>query len=277
MVADALQVARRGVVVHPDFAAGQMVLARAAIESSFKDEAKKALEAVVKITPENLEAQQLLAEICTEYGELNAARRCREIVSSLEPLSPEQVASLGITADQFTAEKGSGEEILELTEDLIETDGYGNVVAGIFSAEPERPSLGDAQHRAEPFLLEKAPPLYDQDKPAIAEQPVDVAEEKVAAPVASATIAELYVSQGFPEKGVEIYRAMLQDDPENETWKKRLAELTSSVPVNTLPEIAVKTTEFAGAGGGAPENILETLQDWLGNIGRIRECRTKSV
>lgn len=277
LVEDALRTARKGCVAHPDFAAGHMALARAALESSFKDEAKKALEKVVRITPENLEAQRLLADIFTADGELDAARRALAIVSSLEAMLPEQYDSIPVSDEVFSLEKSGGEEILELTDDLIESETYGNSSARLFSAEPERPSLGDAVHRPEPFMLETAPPLYDQGKTVTAIPPVAIEKEEAQSPVASATIAELYISQGLPDKGVEIYKAMLQDDPDNEVWKKRLAELTSPASVEQIPEMPVKAAAVEVVGAGTTESLLETLCGWLENIGRIRECRTKSI
>jgi len=227
LVDDALQTARKGCAIFPDFAAGQMALARAALASSLKAEAKSALEKVVRVTPENLEAQRLLADIYTADGEQVAALHCLGIVSSLEAMLPEPVMPVPVAVAVPAVMEIADEDILELTDDLIEYEDFEDAAVSPFSAAPERPSLGDAQHRAEPYLLETAPPLYQQEQAVTSPQPEEAAEAEAPAAVASATIAELYVQQGFPERGADVYRALLQGEPDNATWRARLAELSA--------------------------------------------------
>ncbi len=274
LLEDALQTARKGCAVHPDFAAGQIALARAALENSLKDEAKKALEAVVRITPENIEAQRLLADIYIADNEQAAAQRCLGIVSSLEAILPEPDISIPAAVEELSLEEITDLDILELTDDLIEDEALDDAAASPFAAAPERPSLGDAQLRAEPYLLETAPPLYDEAQTEASMQTVAMEDEAAPAVVSSATIAELYVSQGFPDKGAEIYRSLIQGEPDNALWTKRLAELSAPAdsadvtePEASAPVCAAKTD--------STEGVLETLCGWLANIGRIRECRTK--
>ncbi len=44
-------------------------------------------------------------------------------------------------------------------------------------------------------------------------------------PVATITLAEIYVGQGYPEQALEIYQRVLRADPDNETAKRGAAEL----------------------------------------------------
>lgn len=252
LLEEALETARQGCRRHPDFAAGQMTLAKAALESGFRDEAVTALEAVVRITPENLEAQRLLADLYSAAGDSAAAQRCLSVANSLdmdftETAPPAEAAAF--------AEEETDDDILDLSEELIEENSFDNAM-GQFAALPERPSIGAANNRAEPFLLEVPPPLSTEEPPPVEATP----------PMASATIAELYVSQGFPDKGAAVYRELLAADPLNENYAKRLGELTGS-------EIQPQ----AERRDGQAEGLLEKLQEWLGTIGRVRECRTRSL
>lgn len=274
LIEDALQAARKGCALHPDFAAGHLALARAALESSLKAEAKKALESVVRITPENLEAQRLLADIYIADNETSDAMRCLGIVSSLEAVSQEPVIPVPVVAAALAEDAIFDEDILELTDDLIEAETIEDIPASPFSAAPERPSLGDVPLRAEPFLLETAPPFYNQDEPSMSQQPIET-EDAVVPAVASATIAELYVSQGFPERGAEVYRDLLQGEPDNEVWKKRLAELTA--PPIVTEHLEMSANIVAETSTGSLESVLKALGGWLANIGRIRECRSKNA
>jgi tetratricopeptide (TPR) repeat protein len=271
---DALQAARKGCALFPGFAAGQMALARAALAGSLRVEAKSALEVVVRITPENLEAQRLLADIYTADGEQAAALHCLGIVSSLEAIPAEPVISVPDTVEEATVMELADDDILELTDDLIEYEEFGADAVSPFAAAPERPSLGDAQHRAEPFLLETAPPLYQQEQAAEPILPDEAEEAESPAAVASATIAELYVKQGFPERGADVYRELLQAEPNNSVWRTRLAELSAPLTVDESHKVAALPAD-GGVKTDSPEGVLESLGDWLANIGRVRACRTK--
>lgn len=252
---DALDTARKGCGLHPDFAAGQMALAKSALECGNKDEAIKALEAVVRITPENIEAQKLLADLYTAAGKDAEAAGCLAVASSLEMEILEPAAPATITDEMTPEEEILDADILELADELIEDETFDDSMVQ-FAASPQRPSLGEAVNRAEPFMISTPPPLYDEE-PAAAEPP----------PVmTSATIAELYVNQGFPDKGADIYRELLGADPLNMEYQKRLMELTE--PEKLLP---------IQRQGSHSERLLEKLQEWLGNIGRVRECRTSKL
>jgi tetratricopeptide (TPR) repeat protein len=278
LVDDALTVARKGCERHPGFAAGQMALAKAALENSLKDEAVQALEAVVGITPENIAAQRLLADLYASEGREAEAEHCLAVADTLDvdfaqPPVPQPLA------DEMPEEELLDADILELTDDLIEEEDIAAGGADPFAALPERPSLGEGVTRAEPYLLKEAPPLYTEspEEEQREEMPAETREEAPEEPqaaVASATIAELYISQGFPDKGAEVYRQLLSSQPDNQDYLQRLADLEAPPPV----VVAQQEQSLPGGTAEPPSSagVLETLSGWLGNIGRIRECRTKS-
>ncbi len=49
------------------------------------------------------------------------------------------------------------------------------------------------------------------------------------APIATATIAEIYVGQGYPEKALKVYRDLLRANPYNETIRQKLVDLKEQV------------------------------------------------
>lgn len=93
--------------------------------------------------------------------------------------------------------------------------------------ESEMPSLEISEDK----IKEKKEEVLDIDL-SVEEAPKekgyeDVAakEEKVAEDgLATETLAELYIKQGFYEKGIEIYRKLLDADPENNILKQRLED-----------------------------------------------------
>lgn len=289
---DALETARRGIVIHPDFAAGQMALARVCMEKDFTEEARQSLEKVVRITPENLEAQRLLADIYQQSGDIDAAERCLTIIYTLDPAAPPPLkpaasevstpaaVEISSQASRGGAEFGIGEDvddeimeadILELTDDLIEEESFSSEPFTPFAAAPERPSLNQLPKVAANSPVAPAP--FEEATPAPAPE-VAVAPEQKPQAVATVTIAELYITQGFIEKGADIYRELLTDDPGNVVYRNRLTELTGTETSSGTPG----AEKLAAEGGGAdPDKTVETLQGWLGNIRRSGECPTETL
>jgi tetratricopeptide (TPR) repeat protein len=69
----------------------------------------------------------------------------------------------------------------------------------------------------------------------------------------SATLAELYFKQGFTEKAVEVYRQLIQRDPENDRLHRRLAEIQHARPATAAPtDVAVPASEPAAVAAAAP-------------------------
>jgi len=74
-------------------------------------------------------------------------------------------------------------------------------------------------------------------------------------PLATATVAELYVKQGLTEKAVEVYKTLVCQQPNNEVLRTRLNELLDETGANEIIQ-------------GTP--IGEKLERWLGAIQRRR-------
>jgi tetratricopeptide (TPR) repeat protein len=60
--------------------------------------------------------------------------------------------------------------------------------------------------------------------------PAAPAPEAASGELMSATLAELYFKQGFAEKAVEVYRQLIEREPENDRLRRRLAELQDTRP-----------------------------------------------
>jgi tetratricopeptide (TPR) repeat protein len=62
----------------------------------------------------------------------------------------------------------------------------------------------------------------EKEKESEVEKNSDATDEK---PAATATLAEIYLSQGFVEEALNIYKELLSKDPENENLKKKINNL----------------------------------------------------
>jgi|GEM_PF-463752 len=109
------------------------------------------------------------------------------------------------------------------------------------------------------------------------ESPVEAAEED---PLITPTMAELYVSQGFPDKAIAIYRKIVDADALNQDAVARLAELEHSADAADAAQSAVAAAEQAPAqislpveGAADQQAKISVLEGWLENIRRLRVCR----
>ncbi len=107
-------------------------------------------------------------------------------------------------------------------------------------------------------------------------------------PLFTVTLAELYAQQGFTDKALGVYHAILAHDPGNAGIRARIALLEAGRAVNrdvasvgsaggnmiqerVCEEPSPAVPSFPPRGRSA--EALATLEGWLGNIGRLRECR----
>jgi tetratricopeptide (TPR) repeat protein len=68
----AMAICREGLTRHPGYLSAQVTLGRALIELGQFDEARKELEAVLSVAPDNLAAIRALADIHQQLGEIEA-------------------------------------------------------------------------------------------------------------------------------------------------------------------------------------------------------------
>ncbi len=82
---DAINVAKKGCEVHPEYVGGYLALGRAYGDKGMKQECKEALEKVVKVTPDNLLAQKMLSQIYLDADDAVSAERTLRTILTLYP------------------------------------------------------------------------------------------------------------------------------------------------------------------------------------------------
>lgn len=103
-------------------------------------------------------------------------------------------------------------------------------------------------------------------------------------PFETATLAEIYIRQGFLEKGLKIYRRLAGLDPGNSFYDSKIAELSDRIkgadgaskepadkaPVSVPERPGVSEGRLPGLGEQSvrdvsrdKERILDTLNQWL--------------
>jgi tetratricopeptide (TPR) repeat protein len=185
LIDDALHVARQGVAKYPGYLAGQRALSLACHAKGLNDEALDALRRITVALPEDVSSQKLLGRLLVEAGDQEAASQVFRIALEFAPEDVECRLQL---------------ESLERS-----------AVSGFVSDEDDEEIIEDLE------ILDESDDGYSETGPRFPEVSHD--------PLSTVTLAELYVEQGFNHKALEIYRAILVDNPMDQTIKERVAGL----------------------------------------------------
>jgi hypothetical protein len=114
-------------------------------------------------------------------------------------------------------------------------------------------------------------------------------------PLPTLTLAELYASQGFQRQALNVYEELLREDPENVRLLERVDSLRRSLDDDSkstvtfsgdsgteigfaeeIPEADLPNKEMVVSLAGVmsyEQKVLETLENWLNSIRRVKECR----
>lgn len=308
---DALAVAQRGCSRHPNLVAGQLSLGLACHELGLKAECRLALENVVRITPENIEAQRVLSRMYADAGEHAAAESSLRIILSL---APNDLESRVIQDSLYQARDAVDSVPLPQQADTDETfiSGFGEAVtAPTFRPYPSEAGLEEDAARItdqpveETFLAEAGDDeILDLDDACIIEDLEEIPEDVPElvqhgavpdqAPLVSATMAELYVKQGFNDLAIGIYRQLVAGNPTDIDLLTRLDELLTAErtahPGSTVPmphrlgsDIALTTeastattdvTDMLDEPGPRRQGTIAILEGLLESIRRVRACRS---
>lgn len=203
LVDDALHTARLGVTKHPRYLSGQRAHALACHAKGVNDEALTALKLVTETMPEDIPSQKLFGRLSAEAGARDTAILAYR--TALE-FAPDDVES---RIELEALERSAG-----VAPSAIDSDDVDDAIIEDLEILEETGDLEEEQHASE-FL--------PQDTPA-ASGSISVPHHD---PLSTGTLAELYVKQGFIHKALEIYRAILADNPADRITGERIVELES--------------------------------------------------
>jgi len=256
LIDDALHVARQGTAKYPSYIAGQRALAMACNAKGLNEECLKALQKVSAASPEDLDVQKLLGKLSAANGNKEAAQKAFNTVLEFNPDDEDcQTELKNLLILNVASDKTSSSSDIDF--------GFGSFVQ---EPEDEIIELSEADIVEETDLestIETATGQEDHD------------------PLTTATLAELYVKQGFETKAINIYRSMLAENPFNSAARTRLEELEAktvaaqvqSEAVSSFKSMGKHVPEFPASIQGVAAQAIDTLEEWLDNIRRIKACR----
>jgi len=292
---DAISIAKRGIEEHPEYIGGFMAVGRALFEKGVMGEAKTALEKVAKATPENLMAQKILSQIYLAEGNMAAAERALLLLLTFNPEDTESRLSLEVLSRQSIVPE--------------EKETCRNRAAGQFPCEQadfqfsDTPVAGETLER----FAEEAPASHHDETQVqeftcgeLDETPEQKGpnEDNQAAPLATITLAQLFESQGYFGRALEIYQDIVNKEPNNQELKDRIQVLqcrleeenaqsdssygemvhlypgTMSVDTKAENALTDEKADLRLKQERCPDdNLIETLEFFLDSVRRRKECR----
>ncbi len=258
---EAYNVASKGIRALPKYGPGYTVLGRVYAQRGDGFAAAASFEKALRFEPESLPAFKGLVKVLLADGEKQQAL---EVVEKAVQIHPEDPA-------------------------------LQKVFASFKSSAPQ----------PEPPVPAEAPEMFETAETSPAEQPATAARSRrpvslrpqveTIDPITTATIADIYIRQGFPQRALKVYRDLLKADPHNIEIREKLVtlklELEAQAEAEAPPEpapVAVQAfvAEKAPAEPTADETPavpavedqksgrmrhLETLNRWLEAIRLRRE------
>lgn len=265
MIDDAITIARRGCELHPDYVGGYMALGRGYFEKGMNDEARDALEKVVRVTPDNLLAQRILSKIYMDSGESSSAEGALKAILAQNPEDSESRMLLDslIRTSAADLKPMTGSEIQESEESEIGSDNEDVANDDLFEIEELEEEIIDLEgcEIIEDFEQDSDQIQQDESFEGFEIEPHEILDEKDVEllhaeepekkdPLTTATLAELYAAQGYPEKALKIFRELSESDPGNVELKDRVVALEREIDADE---------DLSGAGSHNIETISETV------------------
>lgn len=252
---EAYKVCVDGLVRHPRYSTGFVVLGKIHLDRGEFEEARTAFETVLSIDPENLIALRELAEDARRRGDEKRVDALREQLSVLDPsgetLGEEQQLSEETLKERESSSSDGGEEAPALLAKKLE-------------------ELKQEEVETEPIVLTA---LSKDDAFQNSSQDFDPEGIFTGETIATVTLADVYYQQGFKAKALEMYRAVLERHPkapgveekaraieeEMSQLSRRFQETGDEPPSEELRKL-----ETQGEGAEAPlDDDMGAFRSWL--------------
>jgi len=188
---EAIDLLKEGVKTYPDYLSARVSLGKAYIEKGMINEAMQEFEHVVSVSPDNLLAHRKLAFLYKDTGRVDSAIKSCEAVLVFS---------------------SRDREILELLRNLMSEKN-----------ENSRRQTGSDEHKASSSEECVTPAIDFTSGWVVASEeskPDGLSDEFL-----TESMGDICIAQGEKAKGIEIFRKILQKDPDNESVRGKLIDL----------------------------------------------------
>ncbi len=213
MLDEAVEVARQGIIDNPTVVPGYVALGSAFAAQGLDDQAIGEFEKALILDNQHLPALKELAKMKLARQESDGA---------LELL------------ERAKAVKGNDPEVLKL----------------LAAMATSRPAAAPAMARSLTLAAPATAGVFVIDE---AQDPVAEASDagKTVEPIATATLAEIYIRQGLPQKALKVYRDLLKAEPHNDPLRQKLILLKQQIDGQEVPALGNETLLVTESAEGA--------------------------
>jgi tetratricopeptide (TPR) repeat protein len=252
-IGEAIELLRTGIKAHPDLLSARVSLGKALLAKGLHAEAQAEFEQVIVANPDNIMAHKKLASIYVHAGDKPRAVASCQAVLAVNP-SDVEVLKLREEADRLAEIPPAPPR-----------PAFGELSEG-FESEPTvvDPTLVDVVEPTvvDPTLMSRAPgpaPVEaaigqaEEDAPSAA-----VEEGPIEDDLATVSMADLFVAQGHYQRGIEIYRRILDRNPGH---VEATAKLDNALTLDRL---------LSPQRGGGEALKTDVVRSVLGGVGEAR-------
>jgi tetratricopeptide (TPR) repeat protein len=291
MLDEAAMVLTEGLKIYPNFLTARVALGKVYLEKGQIKEAKAEFERVITANPDNLFAHRKLARIYKDEGELTRARSSCQAVLSLNPKDPEMKALMedldrlsGKPVEVSISPPAIQETLEEVREpvrlqEVPESAPVHETGASAFAqgSAPSSVSGGGTEERFAEASMDQASAAEPAVKEHVIQEETPVeptptpASAREGEEILTDALADLYIKQGYYDKGIEVYQKLVSQDPTNTTLQRKLEEAEVLVKLLTEgPKVKSQGHEavVSEAGGSRSEEDekVKRLEAWLDSI-----------
>jgi tetratricopeptide (TPR) repeat protein len=231
----------KGLAIHPDDIRLRGLLAECLLEAGFIGLAEQELQEVSAEIGRWVSVHKLLASLYIRQKRFAEATRLLEQYRVFHPEDPE-AADLMDQARAF-----EGEPAAEALPEGEAVAPHGEIEPAPGEKLPERPE-GPPET---PTAPEPGPPADAE-----AEAPAPEGFEELATP----TLAEIYAGQGRIQEATATYRKVLENNPDDDTSRARLAQLEEAMAAEAAGAARAEAARVE------TEKAVKVLEDWLARL-----------
>ena len=206
---EAIELLKEGIKTYPDYLSARISLAKAYIAKGMINEAMKEFEHVVRVSPDNLLAHRKLAFLYNEAGRVDSAIKSCESVLIFN---------------------SRDREILDLLRNLKSN-----------TNENSLRQTGSDEHKDSSSEENVAPVIDFTSGWAVASE--ESKPDGLFDDFLTESMGDICIAQGEKAKGTEIFRKILQKDPDNESVRGKLINLGIATPAPVTVSDSVKKRE----------------------------------
>ncbi|TAL10768.1 MAG: tetratricopeptide repeat protein [Nitrospirae bacterium] len=231
----AIEVLQQGLKKFPKMVSARVLLGEIYWTSGDASLARAELEQVIKTTPDNFAAHRKLALIYRDVGDRHAAAKACEAVLQANPKDREMKDLLNELLGESKEEKPKAD-------------------AKKAPAKEEAKATKTTLRLSESPVADPPRAVANEEETLVLEVPQMPAAGAEAEETDSETLAELYITQGHRDKGLEVYRRLVEKDPDNMKLHERIMALEEGASPSETPAQASRKAR------------IRRLEGWLSVI-----------